>query len=164
VATRANSVLLRLSTERWTKFGYSKYASIGREVKYEVNKPNTDFFKVEYFTSFGELKSLGLVEVVNPDKAPDAYSKVWNQEWNDYATKKLVEVLNRLKNVSNEETYMKNEGIDNRNYFENVIDILGKIADNQAIAALKNYLTHSKFADNAKKAIKEIENRKNYNP
>ena len=164
VAARANSILLRLSKERWAKFGYTKSASIGRQVKYVDKKPNSDFFKVEYFSIWGKQQSLGKVEVVNPKRAPEVYSKVWNQEWNDYAIKKLIDVLKKGKNVSNVESYLIKEGIDNRNYFKNVIDILGKIADNRAIAALNNYLTHSIFADNAKKALKEIENRINNNP
>jgi hypothetical protein len=40
-----------------------------------------------------------------------------------------------------------------------VIEILCTIADNRAIDSLKNYLNHPDLAENAKKAIEEIEKR-----
>ena len=160
VATRAKSVLLRISKKRWAKFGYTKYSSIGRNVVYVDHKPKTDFFKVKYFSDWGKLKLIGEVEVVNPQKASEVYSKVWKQEWNDYAIKKLNDVLIKGKNVSNIKVYLKRNGIDNRNYFEDVINILGKIADNRAIAPLKNYLSHPKLANKVQKAIKEIGKRR----
>lgn len=156
VATRAKAVLMRLSKEQWTKFGYSKRASIGRGVDYIDRKPESDFFHVKYSD---RGKVLGEVEVVNPERASKVYAGLWNQEWNDYAIKKLVEVLEKGRNVSIDEDYLKKTEINNRNYFRDVVDILGKIADSRAIQPLKSYLDHPKLAKDAKKAIENIEKR-----
>jgi hypothetical protein len=157
VASRAMAVLMRLSRERWTKFGYAKWASIGRGVDYIDRKPESDFFHVKYFDWGNKL--LGEVEVVNPKRASEVYYKVWNQEWNDYAIKKLVEILEKGKNVPIDEDNSKQTGIDNQNYFQAAIEILGEIADSQVIPLLKSYLDHPKLAEDAKKAIKNIEKR-----
>lgn len=154
VATRAKSVLERLTYEQWIKFGYAKFTSIGREVKYVDHKPELDFFNVKYFDFNNKL--IGEVEVVNPKKASEVYSKVWNQEWNDYAITKLVEELEKGKNVSFIKDYLKNTGIDNKNYFRDIFEILGEIADSRTIVQLETFLINPELAEDTKRAIKKI--------
>lgn len=157
---KAVAVLLRLSKERWAKFGYAKKAS-NRKVEYIDYTPQCDFFHVKYFDPFGRAEDelFAEVEVVNPNRASEVYAGLWNQEWNNHAIKKLAEVLEEGRNVRIDKDSLKRAGIDNKNYFQDVIDILGKIADNRAIQLLKSYLAHPKLAENAKDAIENIEKR-----
>ncbi|MFC1550730.1 hypothetical protein ACFL46_05495 [Candidatus Neomarinimicrobiota bacterium] len=157
VATRAKTVLMRLSKGRWTKFDYDKFASIGNSVKIIDRNSEFDFFQVKYFDYNQTL--LGEVEVVNPKRASEIYSKLWNQEWNNYTINKLIEILKNGRNTNIDKDALKNIGIDNNNYFQDIIEILGEISNDQAIPVLNTYLDHPILADSAKKAIESIEAR-----
>ncbi len=156
VVSKAKAILERLSDERWSEFNYAKFSSIGQNVQYVDRYAKTDFFSVRYFSY--NKKLLGEVEVVNPQKASKVYSKVWDQQWNDYTINKLAEILDKGRDASNNSDFLKT-GTSNPNYFKDVIEILGQIADNRVIQSIKNYIDHPKLAEDAKKALENIEKR-----
>lgn len=123
--------------------------------------PQCDFFHIKYNSRKGpQYESYSAdVEVVNPNRASEVYAGLWNQEWNNYAIKKLAEVLEEGRNVRIDKDSLKRTGVDNENFFQDVFEILGKIADNRAIQLLKSYLAHPKLAGNAERAIEHIESR-----
>ena len=77
------------------------------------------------------------------------FVNLYDPAWNIYAVKQLINALKQ------DNTPIK----DKVRYLKDVIEILGTIADNRAIDSLKNYLGHPELAENAKKAIEEIEKR-----
>jgi len=158
--SRAKDVLLRLSKERWAQFDYLKKA-LNRRIEFIDYTPQCDFFHVKYFDPFGRGKDklFAEVEVVNPNRASEVYAGLWNQEWNSYAVEKLAKVLEAGRNVRIDKNSLKRTGIDNENYFQDVIEILGKIADTQSIQLLNSYLAHPKLGENTKVAIENIEKR-----
>ena len=124
-------------------------------MKYVEHKPESDFFNVKYFDVFKKIL-IAEVEVVNPKKALEIYSKFWDQEWNDYTIKQLVDVLKNDINIGTDKNDLMKAGIDNKNYFRDIIEILGEIADSRINQELETLLANPKLAMDAKKAIEKI--------
>jgi hypothetical protein len=76
--------------------------------------------------------------------------KLYDQAWNTYAVTQLINALNE-----------ENEDVEDKDrYLKNIIDILGEIANAQAIGPLENYLAYPELAEYVEKAIEAIESRK----
>ena len=157
VAPRAKAVLKRLSAEQWTKFTYAKFSSIGRNVEFVEHEAEADFFKVKYFDFRNKL--MGEVEVVNPKKATEAYAKVWNEEWNDYTTGQLMDVLKNGKHLHADKNALIKVGIHNPNYYRDLLEILGEIADRSINPSLETLLSNPKLQADVQKAIEKINKR-----
>ena len=152
VASRAKAILKRLSKENWNRFEYT--SGLGSNVK--IISANGDFHTVEYRYSFRQA------DVINPERAKDVLSTFWNQGWNEYAIERLVAVLDTFKSINHEKdykVYLIDNVIDNRNYFQDIIEILGSIGDSNVVDELKFYLNNPELGDITKKSMTEIADR-----
>ena len=110
-----------------------------------------DRFSIENITYLSTEEVKKKLKITDKSRRVDRskFANLYDPAWNIYAVKQLINALKQ------DHTPIK----DKARYLKDVIEILGTIADTRAIDSLKNYLDNPELAENAKKAIEEIEKR-----
>ena len=158
IAPKSKAVLKRLTEHNWNRFGswssfFAKNTDNKKVKMVDINKRDDDFWRVKY-TAYRD--PFGEAMVVNPQKASQVYSRLWDPRWNVFGVKQLTEILENVKINTIDKDYFKKNDIENSKYFQDVIEILGEIGDTSVIQTLKGYLKHPDLGQYAEKAIEQI--------
>jgi hypothetical protein len=154
VPTRAKAILERLSKENWNRFRYPL------RPRGEVIDTNPGFETVEYYVA-SPLRGINIPHKrrVEAIRTTEVFSDTWSQHWNDHAIERLVDILETGRTTGTDSDYLREKGISNRDYFKDVIEILGAIGDSRAIEVLRLYVDHSELGKVANEAIAQIRDR-----
>lgn len=164
IAPYAKAALKRLTKKNWSRFfGYyksrgghslSKWTNDDEVKMLDANERDDDFWRVIYTYILNPL--VGEVEVVNPKKAIQVYSRLWDPRWNVYGVERLTKILENVKTLTIDKDYFKRNDIENEYFFHYVIEILGEIGDTSTVQTLNSYVDHPKLGKFAEKAIEKI--------
>ncbi len=155
----AKAALKRLTEKNWSRFGswsrsFAKSTDNDNVKMMDTNERDNDFWRVIYKYSLNPL--VGEVEVVNPKKAIQVYSRLWDPRWNVYGVERLTKILENVKTLTIDKDYFKRNDIENEYFFHYVIEILGEIGDTSTVQTLNSYVDHPKLGEFAEKAIEKI--------
>lgn len=159
IAPKAEAALKRLTEKNWSRFGswglsFAKRTNNDEVKMLDANERDDDFWRVIYEYSLNPL--VGEVEVVNPKKATQVYSRLWDPRWNVYGVERLTKILENVKTLTIDKDYFKRNDIENEYFFHYVIRILGEIGDTSTVQTLNSYVDHPKLGKSAEKAIEKI--------